>query len=213
MRILAFYLFLILMVGACKPSQELFLIETNYGNMKVKLYDSTPQHRDNFKKLVEDGYYDDLLFHRVINGFMIQGGDPDSRGAAAGVRLGGGGPGYRVPAEIGAYHFKGALSAARQGDGVNPQKESSGSQFYIVQGRPSGKSQLENLARRKGITYSPEDLAKYEEMGGTPNLDNDYTVFGEVVEGIEVIDKIANVKTAPGDRPVEDVTMKISKTK
>lgn len=201
------------MVGACKPSQELFLIETDYGNMKVKLYDSTPQHRDNFKKLVSDGFYDDLLFHRVINGFMIQGGDPDSKGAGPQVRLGGGGPGYRVPAEIGAYHFKGALSAARQSDAVNPEKQSSGSQFYIVQGKPTGKSQLDNMARQKGITYSPEDIAKYAEMGGTPFLDNDYTVFGEVVEGIEVIDKIANVKTAPGDRPVKDVKMKISKTK
>lgn len=213
MRILAFYLFLILVAGSCKPSQDLFLIETDYGNMKVKLYDSTPQHRDNFKKLVEDGFYNDLLFHRVINGFMIQGGDPDSKGAGPQVRLGGGGPGYKVPAEIGSYHFKGALSAARQGDAVNPEKQSSGSQFYIVQGKPTGKSQLDNMARQKGITYTPEDIAKYAEIGGTPFLDNDYTVFGEVVEGIDVIDKIANVKTAPGDRPVEDVKMKISKTK
>lgn len=204
---------MILMIGACKPTQELYLIETEYGNMKVKLYDSTPQHRDNFKKLVDDGFYDGLLFHRVINGFMIQGGDPDSKGAPASQRLGGGGPGHRVPAEIGSYHFKGALSAARQSDAVNPQKESSGSQFYIVQGKPTQKSQLDAMSKQKGITYSAEDIARYESAGGTPFLDNDYTVFGEVIEGIEVIDKIAVVQTAPGDRPVKDVTMKISKTK
>ena len=206
-------LVLIFMIASCKPTQELYLIETDYGNMKVKLYDSTPQHRDNFKKHVEDGYYNDLLFHRVINGFMIQGGDPDSRGAEPTKRLGSGGPGYTIPAEIGAYHFKGALSAARQGDAVNPEKKSSGSQFYIVQGKPAQKAQLDGMARQKGITYSPEDIAKYAEMGGTPFLDNDYTVFGEVVEGLDVIDKIAVVKTAPGDRPVKDVKMKISKTK
>lgn len=199
------------MIISCSPKQELFLIETDHGTMTVKLYDSTPLHRDNFKKLVADSYYDDLLFHRVIKGFMVQGGDPKSKGASASTRLGGGGPGYTTPAEIGAYHFKGALSAARTGDAGNPEKKSSGSQFYVVQGKKSSAAELSNFAKSKGITYSPEDIARYTEFGGTPFLDNEYTVFGEVVDGLDVIDKIAAVKTAPGDRPVEDVKMKIRK--
>jgi len=198
---------------SCTPKQELYLIETNYGNMKVKLYDETPQHRDNFKKHVEGSYYDDLLFHRVIQGFMIQGGDPDSKGAPQSKRLGAGGPGWTIPAEIGKLHFKGALSAARQGDGVNPEKESSGSQFYIVHGKQSSDQELDMMGQRSGITYTAEDREKYKTVGGTPFLDNNYTVFGEVVEGLDVIDKIAAVKTAPGDRPLEDVTMKIKKIK
>lgn len=205
--------FLVILLGSCKPGQELFLIETDYGNMKVKLYDSTPQHRDNFKKLVTDGFYNDLLFHRVINGFMVQGGDPDSKGAPASKRLGMGGPGYRTPAEIGAFHFKGTLAAARQGGPSNPQKESSGSQFYIVHGKKVTDAELTSFAGQKGITYSAEDKARYIKDGGTPFLDNEYTVFGEVVEGMDVIDKIAAVQTAPGDRPVNDVKMKVSKAK
>ena len=196
---------------ACSPKQELFLIETDYGNMKVKLYDSTPQHRDNFKKHVDNKFYDDLLFHRVINEFMIQGGDPDSKGAEPDKRLGMGGPGYRTPAEIGAYHFKGTLAAARTGGPSNPTKESSGSQFYIVHGKAVTAAELSGLAKQKGITYSPEDIARYEKVGGTPFLDNEYTVFGEVVEGLDVIDKIAAVQKGQADRPVKDVKMKISK--
>ena len=200
-----------MLVISCTPKQELYLIETKYGNMKVKLYDETPQHRDNFKKLVSKNYYDDLLFHRVIKDFMIQGGDPDSKGAPASKRLGAGGPGYTIPAEIGKLHFKGALSAARQGDNVNPNKESSGSQFYIVHGKKSSDQELDMMSQRTGVTYTAEDREKYKTIGGTPFLDNNYTVFGEVVEGLDVIDKIAAVQTAPGDRPVEDVTMKIRK--
>jgi len=204
---------LIAFMFSCSPKQELFVIETDYGNMKVKLYDSTPQHRDNFKKLVAEGYYNDLLFHRVINNFMVQGGDPDSKGAPSTKRLGMGGPGYRTPAEIGAFHFKGTLAAARQGGPSNPQKESSGSQFYIVHGKSVTEAELANLAKQKGITYSAEDIARYVKNGGTPFLDNEYTVFGEVVEGMDVVDKIATVEVAPGDRPVKDVTMKISAAK
>jgi len=211
MKHLLFLSLLIAMFSSCAPKQELYLIETDHGTMTVKLYDSTPLHRDNFKKLVKDGFYDDLLFHRVIKNFMIQGGDPNSRGAAKGQRLGNGGPGYTTPAEIGAYHFKGALSAARLPDGANPQKASSGSQFYVVQGEKATDNVLNSMAKRKGITYTPEDIERYKKVGGTPFLDNDYTVFGEVVEGLDVIDKIANVQTAPGDRPVEDVKMKIRK--
>jgi len=206
------YVILILMVAtvmSCKTKQKFALIETDYGNMKVVLYDATPLHRDNFMKLASEGFYDDLLFHRIINGFMIQGGDPDSRGASSDKNLGAGGPGYQVDAEIGAYHFKGTLAAARQGGPMNPEKKSSGSQFYIVQGKPVNASELDMMAQRKNIIYSEEDKARYLKYGGTPFLDSDYTVFGEVVDGMEVIDKIATVQTAPGDRPVKDVKMKV----
>ena len=140
---------------------------------------------------------------------MIQGGDPESRGADANKRLGGGGPGYTIPAEIGAPHFKGTLAAARTGDAMNPERASSGSQFYIVQGRKIGETQLQNFASRGGYSYNPAQIEKYMELGGTPGLDNQYTVFGEVIEGMEVIDKIAAVQTKPGDRPLEDVKMKV----
>ncbi len=193
------------------PSSCMVMIETKYGNMLIKLYDATPQHRDNFIKLVEKGYYNDLLFHRVINGFMIQGGDPRSRHADMDVRLGGGGPKYRVPAEFvdTLAHVKGALAAARTGGAGNPEKESSGSQFYIVQGTPISSTSLDNFERTKGITYSPEQRKIYTTIGGTPQLDQEYTVFGQVIEGLDVIDKIANVKTNASDRPVENVVMKI----
>ncbi len=208
-----FCLLAVITVFSCKPKQELILIETDYGNMKIALYDSTPIHKENFLKLAKEGYYDGTLFHRVINGFMIQGGDPDSKGAPAGKSLGSGGPGYTLKAEIGAYHFKGALAAARRGGPGNPEKESSGSQFYIVHGQAVPASQLNSMSQMKGITYTPEDIAKYEKLGGTPFLDDDYTVFGEVVEGMDVIDKIAAVKTLPGDRPEKDVTMKVKVVK
>lgn len=183
------------------------MIETEYGNMKAILYDSTPKHRDNFYKLAKEGFYDDLLFHRVIKGFMVQGGDPESKGAAPGKSLGSGGPGYRIDAEIGAVHYKGALAAARTGGASNPQKMSSGSQFYIVQGRAVTAANLENLAKNKGIEYTPAQIQRYEEVGGTPNLDAEYTVFGEVIEGLDVIDKIAAVQTGARDRPAQDVKM------
>lgn len=184
-------------------------IQTEFGNMKVKLYNSTPKHRDNFIKLANDGFYDGLLFHRVISGFMIQGGDPDSRGAAPNMPLGQGGPGYQLDAEIGAPHLKGALSAARLGGAQNPEKKSSGSQFYIVQGRPVDDATLDQTEQRQKLKYNAAQRELYKTLGGTPFLDNDYTVFGEVIEGMEVIDKIAAVQTQPGDRPVEDVVMNV----
>ena len=184
-------------------------IETDFGTMKVKLYNTTPQHRDNFIKLAKEGYYDGLLFHRVINGFMIQGGDPNSKDADANTPLGSGGPGYQVPAEFGGLHIKGALAAARTGGAQNPEKKSSGSQFYVVQGKPISDLELNNIEISKKVTYSPEQKELYRTLGGTPMLDNEYTVFGEVVEGMEVIDKIAAVQTKPNDRPVEDVKMKV----
>jgi len=184
-------------------------IETDYGDMVFELYDSTPLHRDNFIKLANEGFYNDLLFHRIIKGFMIQGGDPNSKDAPQGQGLGTGGPGYKIDAEIGAPHFKGTLAAARQGGG-NPLKKSSGSQFYIVQGKVPTDNELNANERSKGITYSDAQRAKYKELGGTPMLDMDYTVFGEIVTGIDVIDKIAEVQTAPGDRPLKDIRMKVS---
>lgn len=188
------------------------LVETDYGNMTIKLYNETPKHRDNFLKLVNEGFYDDLLFHRVINGFMIQGGDPNSRAAKPGQMLGDGNLGYTVPAEFnaGLYHRKGALAAARMGDDVNPKKESSSCQFYIVQGNVWPEEQLRMFAARYGKQLTDAQVATYTTVGGTPHLDGDYTVFGQVVEGLEVIDAIAAVRTGYADRPVKDVKMKIT---
>lgn len=187
-------------------------IETSYGDMVVKLYNETPLHRDNFLKLVKEGTYDGLLFHRVINQFMIQGGDPKSRDAKPGQMLGDGELGYTIPAEFvpGLFHKKGALAAARQGDEVNPQKASSSCQFYIVQGTTWDANRLKMVEQRMGKSYTAEEAEVYATVGGTPFLDGDYTVFGEVVEGMEVIDKIAAVPCGPMDRPIEDVKMKMS---
>jgi len=180
---------------------------TTEGTMIIELYNETPLHRDNFLKLAENNYYNDLLFHRVIKGFMIQAGDPDSRNAPPQKRLGGGGPDYTIPAEIvlSYVHVKGALAAARQGDQVNPNKESSGSQFYIVHGRPISDQQLEAYEFEKGINYSDEDKSIFKNLGGAPQLDKEYTVFGRVIEGLEVIDLITNLGTDPADRPKQDV--------
>jgi len=193
------------------PDKCLVEIETSFGNMLVWLYDSTPQHRDNFLKLAEQGYFDSLLFHRVIKGFMIQGGDPNSRNAPKGQPLGMGGPGYTIPAEFvdSLVHVKGALAAARTGDQVNPEKRSSGSQFYIVQGNPLSEEQLDQMEARKGFRYSTEQRQSYLANGGVPFLDRDYTVFGIVIKGLEVIDKIAATPKDGRDRPLEDVQMKI----
>ena len=196
--------------GCQSDGRQYARIETPMGDMRVMLYDETPRHRDNFVKLAGEGYYDSLLFHRVIEGFMVQGGDPDSRTASPGQVLGQGGPGYTVPAEIGAPHLRGALAAARLGGPANPDKESSGSQFYLVHGRPVAEAQLQGIERQKGIRYSEAQRAAYAEIGGTPGLDADYTVFGEVVEGMEVIDRIAAVDTDRSNRPREDVWMRIT---
>ena len=252
--------------GSDKTNEKLVVINTEFGDIKVKLYDDTPKHRDNFVKLVSEGFYTDLLFHRVINKFMIQGGDPNSRTAAPGVQLGNGGPGYTIPAEILPVHFhkKGALAAARLGGPKNPMKESSGSQFYIVQGvvfRPgqldtmeitmnsrlkdqllresfeAAKPQLTEFqakndkpgfdlfvarirekvdsvyASKPPFKLTPEQRQAYTTIGGYPSLDGEYTVFGEVVEGLEVIDKIAVVEVDGANRPKTDVRMKIELVK
>lgn len=250
-------------------SQETILISTPYGDMKLKLYNETPLHKANFLSLVKKGFYDSLLFHRVINNFMIQGGDPDSKLANDTILLGNGDVGYWVPAEFNSklFHKKGVIAAAREGEDVNPKKESSGCQFYIVMGKKydslalkkaeirvnreiitkinylvgfGGKSKPlkayytrlfaegknDSLNREVKQLTDPVSMAEYEksthytfsdkqnkiyvETGGTPHLDNNYTVFGEVVEGLEVIDKIAGVKTDKNDRPQENIRMKIS---
>jgi cyclophilin family peptidyl-prolyl cis-trans isomerase len=193
-------------------NQRLVQISTDYGDMILMLYDETPLHRDNFLKLAEEGFYDDLLFHRVINNFMIQGGDPASRDAAPGQMLGSGGPGYTIPAEIreGKIHKKGALAAARQGDQANPQRNSSGSQFYIVQGRVYNSQELDQMERQRGFTFTASQRQAYTTIGGTPHLDDAYTIFGELLQGMDVLDKIAATPTGPGDRPREDIRMRVT---
>ncbi|HEU4469686.1 MAG TPA: peptidylprolyl isomerase [Flavisolibacter sp.] len=185
-------------------------LTTTQGTMVIRLYDATPVHRDNFLRLVKSRYYDSILFHRVIRNFMIQAGDPQSRRAAAGIPLGGGGPGYTLPAELRPelFHQKGALAAARMGDDVNPEKKSSGSQFYIVQGKaftPAGLDSVETF-RLKGYKLPAAHRQVYQTTGGTPHLDQQYTVFGQVISGLEVLDLIAAlpVSRQQGDRPVSD---------
>ena len=187
------------------------LIETDLGNIKVRLYNETPRHRDNFLKLVNEGFYDGLLFHRVIKNFMIQGGDPKSKEAQPGQMLGDGGLPYTIPAEFNSslFHKKGALAAARQGDNVNPNKESSSCQFYIVQGNVWQPNQLKMMEYQLQKHFSQAQVEAYTTVGGTPHLDGDYTVFGEVIEGLDVVDKIAAVQCGQFDRPVKDIKMKM----
>jgi peptidyl-prolyl cis-trans isomerase B (cyclophilin B) len=196
-------------------TEKLIEISTDYGTMVAKLYDSTPLHRDNFLKLVEQGFYDSLLFHRVIENFMIQGGDPTSKYAAENVPVGSGSaPGDRIPAEFKSnlFHKKGALAAARDN---NPERASSNCQFYIVQGKKLTEAELEGVYKQRvlpsnpNFKYTAAQKEIYARLGGTPFLDQNYTVFGEVISGLEVIDKIAKVAKGPADRPLENVRMKI----
>jgi peptidyl-prolyl cis-trans isomerase B (cyclophilin B) len=195
--------------------EKLVEIKTDYGTMVVKLYDSTPLHRDNFIKLVKQGFYDSLLFHRVIQGFMIQGGDPESKNADSGTVLGNGeAAGDMIPAEFrnNLIHKKGALAMARTD---NPEKASSNCQFYIVQGKPCSDTllnQVECSIRQGGnVLFSYNDAQRkiYKTIGGTPFLDQNYTVFGEVAKGLDVIDKIAAVQKDANDRPLVNVHMKM----
>ena len=204
-----------LLAFACKKSEVHVLMETTKGNIELKLYNSTPQHRDNFIKLVKNGDYDSLLFHRVIQDFMIQGGDPDSKHAAPGVFLGEGDKPYTIPAEFrleeGIFHRRGVLAAAREGDDVNPDQRSSAMQFYIVWGKVFDDEGLDNIQKRLDdrtggrVKLTPEMREVYKTVGGTPHLDGQYTVFGEVVSGLEVVDEIQQVPTDALDRPLEDV--------
>lgn len=186
-------------------------ISTDFGTIEVKLHNNTPLHKENFVKLASAGFYDGTLFHRVIKDFMIQGGDPDSKGASSQASLRQGGPGYTIPAEFnsGNFHKKGALAAARLGDNINPKRESSGSQFYIVQGKVYTNEELALFEQRLGTKFSEAQKKAYTTIGGTPHLDGTYTVFGEVISGIDVVDKIANVVTGKGNRPVEDIKMNV----
>ena len=268
---LFFIVFVLFVIGvSCgnpakkQPQETLVTIETKYGDIKVKLYDDTPKHKENFIKLVKDEFYNGLLFHRVIKNFMIQGGDPSSKNAEAGKRLGGGSPGYTIEAEIMPekhFHKRGALAAARTGGPDNPEKRSGGSQFYIVQGRTFTNGQLDTLEMAKNaqlknrllkeyldksqdelakfrqskdqagfniyvaelrekvdsifttsgekFSYTPDQRRIYTTDGGYPSLDGEYTVFGEVVDGMDVVDKIATVETDKYDRPLEDIDMKM----
>ena len=253
---------------SCKTSVNLgkkdriVQIDTEYGAVKIKLYDETPGHRDNFIKLAHKGFFDGTLFHRVIDGFMVQGGDPDSKGAKHGVMLGEGGPGYDIPAEFhtNLFHKKGVIAAAREGDRMNPKKESSGSQFYIAQGKvyepeefdklvvginkkrandifenqralfkdelsklqkdgefdifntrmEEMKSKVDSIMKTQTLVLTDAMKEAYSTVGGIPHLDRAYTVFGEVIEGLDIIDRIAAEETDGNDRPLKDMKMKIT---
>ena len=195
-----------------KDRKKDVILLTNMGNITIRLSDSTPLHRYNFLKLVKQGFYDSVLFHRVIKNFMIQSGDPNSKNAPAGQPLGNGSPGYTIPSEFRAtlFHKKGVIAAARQSDDVNPMKESSGSQFYITQGKIFTDAGLDSVEtyRLNGRKIPQDQREVYKTIGGTPHLDQNYTVFGEVVKGLDVVDKIAAVQISRGqdrDRPLEDV--------
>ena len=214
-----FFFSLMLLQATCQKTQvhadssiawtKKVKLTTDQGTIVIRLYDATPLHRDNFIKLVSQQFYDGLLFHRVISGFMIQGGDPNSKNAQPGEMLGMGGSDMeRIPAEFNKtlIHKKGVLAAARDG---NPQKASSACQFYIVQGKKSTDQDLSAIEQGRGIPYTAEQRNIYKTIGGTPFLDMNYTVFGEVESGLEVIDKIAATLTGQGDRPIKDIKMKI----
>lgn len=182
-------------------------MHTTMGKITFLLYNDTPLHRDNFLKLVNENVYEGLLFHRVIDRFMIQAGDPKSKDAQPGQMLGDGSLGYTIPAEFlpNRFHKRGALCAARQGDQVNPRKESSSCQFYIAQGQVWSEADLNMMEQRFGKKFTPEQRKAYTTIGGTPHLDGDYTVFGEVVEGMDVVDKIARAPRDKNDRPLQDI--------
>ncbi|WP_442589605.1 peptidylprolyl isomerase [Pedobacter sp. AW31-3R] len=210
------YLFILLIslsfctAFAAKPTHQYVRIRTDRGECIILLYNSTPKHRDNFVKLTKQGFFNGTLFHRVIKAFMIQGGDPDSRNAVAGKELGNGDVGYTVPAEFrdSLFHQKGALGAARDD---NPEKASSGCQFYIVQGKKFTDAQLDSIeVKRLHFKIPAWEREHYKNAGGSPHLDRNYTVFGQVIKGIELVDTIAVVPTDANDRPQTDVKMEIS---
>jgi peptidyl-prolyl cis-trans isomerase B (cyclophilin B) len=208
MRKISFLIAMMIVSAMAFAQSTKVLIETSMGNITIMLYDETPLHRDNFIKLVESNFYDSILFHRVINNFMIQAGDPTSKNAAPDVLLGDSDTDYTIPAEFDYpkyYHKKGALAAARTSDDENPERRSSGSQFYIVQGRTFTDEKLDKYEAHLGIKMPAEIREYYKTIGGTPHLDTQYTVFGEVVEGMDVVNAIAAVETNKDDRPLVDV--------
>lgn len=189
---------------------SLVALDTRFGTLQIELFFHTIEYRENFIKLIKAGFYENLLFHRVIKNFMVQGGDPASRHAKPGTRLGGGGNGVELPAQIHTefFHLRGALAAARQPDEVNPDKKSSGCQFYIVQGGSVSPDQLDRNERKYGFAYSQAQRDLYQKIGGAPQLDMEYTVFGRVYDGLHLIDSLALVPTDSYDRPLEDLKMK-----
>lgn len=203
--------------GQKTEKETVMVVETTMGTVEFKLYNETPLHRDNFIRLAEEHYFDSLLFHRVIDNFVIQGGDPNSKYAAPGQELGDGEPDWRVPAEFrldkGIFHHKGVVNAAREGDDTNPDRESCASQFCFMMGSPMTDEQLDRaqarLDRQTGgtVKLTPEMREVYKRVGGSPHLDGQYTVFGEVVSGMEVLEAIQKVATDTNDRPLEDVRM------
>ena len=208
MRKISFLIAMMLISAMAFAQSTKVLIETTKGNITVMLYDETPMHRDNFIKLVESNFYDSILFHRVINNFMIQAGDPTSKNAAPDVLLGDADADYTIPAEFvypKYFHKKGALAAARNSDDENPERRSSGSQFYIVQGRTFTDEKLDKYEAHLGIKMPADIREYYKTVGGTPHLDTQYTVFGEVLDGMDVVNEIAAVETNKDDRPVVDV--------
>lgn len=182
-------------------------MQTSKGEILIKLYNDTPVHKLNFIKLIKRGFYDSLLFHRVMKDFMIQAGDPNSKGASRYKQLGGGGPGYDLTPEIKRKHIhkKGALAAARNPDDINPGKKSNGSQFYIVEGAKYPRKYISKFEEKNGLKYTEKEKITYESLGGSPHLDGEYTVFGEVVRGLDVLEKISLVKTNRSNRPSPDV--------
>ena len=211
-RILTVLFALILSFSSFAQDRVKVKIETVHGVMIAELYNETPIHRDNFIKLIENEFYDGTLFHRVIPNFMIQGGDPISKEENPSQQIGNGGPGYTLPAEFNPnlIHKKGALAAARMGDAVNPKKESSGSQFYIVEGQVYDAQRIEMIEKRMGMSLTDTQKEIYSTVGGTPHLDGGYTVFGEVVKGLDVISKISNLKRNKNNLPLEKAVMKVS---
>ena len=194
--------------------ETLVLIDTDMGKIKVKLFNDTPQHRDNFIKNVKEHRYDGLLFHRVIKQFMVQGGDINSKDAPIEQHLGDGDPGYTIPAEIvypKYFHKRGMLCAARTSDDENPERASSGTQFYIVTGKFYPEMELDKMEKAENRTFTPEERQAYMLEGGAPNLDNKYTVFGEVIKGMKVVDKIQFVETNEDDRPLKNIKIKTMK--
>jgi peptidyl-prolyl cis-trans isomerase B (cyclophilin B) len=215
-----FYLAIIFLMISCsaskkasvnKPLQKV-MIATDYGSIVLELYNKTPLHRDNFIKLIKGHFYDSLLFHRVIKNFMIQGGDPQSKHAKAGELLGVGSPKYTIPAEFDTslFHKKGALAAAREADAQNPQKRSSSSQFYIVEGKTFTNAEMDKMEEKLHIKIPENHREIYRTIGGAPFLDMNYTAFGEVISGLDVVDKIAHVPTDENNRPVQNIRMKIT---
>ena len=209
------FLLSFLCLSSCAQSNEPIVeLNTNMGKIRLQLFNETPQHRDNFLKLVSEHTFDGLLFHRVIKQFMIQAGDVNSKGAPPDAQLGSGDLGYTVPAEFvypKYFHRRGMLAAARQGDDINPARASSASQFYIVTGKFYTESELQKMQAQMGVTFTPEQIQAYMLEGGAPHLDGAYTVFGKVIKGLKVVEKIEMTPTGAGDRPVKDVVIKSAK--